>query len=213
MRKITILSMVFIMVLFPFTFTVFAGDYYVEGIGGYTISPEATFEESGASFDMDLDETFFIGLKLGYSFPEANYFSLELEYNYIKPDIETMRTTSGSDWLDLGGDVKVSTFMVNGILEYPEGRIRPYIGAGIGVSAVDVDLTLSGNIGGSSVSATGSGDDTCLAWQVLVGTVVTINEQWSADIGYRYFSSNPEWENLEIDIKTSLVTFGLRYSF
>ena len=64
-------------------------------------------------------------------------------------------------------------------------EITPYIGGGLGVANVAIDnLSLSMN----GVTILGSEDDTVFAYQVGLGIGYEINDEMTADFGYRYFA-------------------------
>ena len=68
-----------------------------------------------------------------------------------------------------------------------------------------------------------SNDDTVFAWQILLGVEIDLTNNLSMDIGYRYFAAEAneddhhdyyyEYYGTQIDYKTSMVTFGLKYRF
>jgi opacity protein-like surface antigen len=63
---------------------------------------------------------------------------------------------------------------------------------------------------------------TSFAWQLLTGVEFDITNNLSVDIGYRYFSTEIEFENntvidfendSKIDFTTSMITLGLKFLF
>jgi opacity protein-like surface antigen len=162
---------------------------------------------SGASADLALDDSGMMGLKVGYILPQARALAIELEWNYMFNQTIPTQTISG---VTESGDVYLNNFLVNLILRYPEGKIHPYVGAGIGASAMNIKNTES--IGGGVVnvaeeSATG------FAWQFLAGINVELAPNLSADLAYRYFGTNPSFSLIDVDYRAQAVTFGLNFHF
>lgn len=180
---------------------------YVGVWGGYTFSPDASFknDNTGSTFDLDIQETWAAGVKFGYTPPQMKYLSFELEYFYSDPDID--RTVSGQSAIN--GDVKFNSFLYNVIVRYPEGKFHPYLGGGIGFSNADASVQTTSPSGSASTSE----NDTSFAWQILAGIDIDLTNNWTADIGYRYFYTDPKLGNLSLEYKTSMVTLGLKYRF
>ena len=200
---------------------------YIGVWGGYTISPDASSGDYYDDwdyynrFDLDIQEAWVLGVKVGYTPPQLKYFSFEFEYSYLDPDIN--RSVLGQNRTGLvavEGDVKLNNFMFNAIAKYPLGRFHPYVGAGIGCSYTDMSATAtqSGVINSASVGK----DYTSFAWQLLTGVEIDIINNLSVDIGYRYFASEIEFGNnteidfensTKIDFTTSMITLGLKFHF
>jgi len=106
---------------------------YVGIFGGYLIPDDLKLEEGGDSIEFDMDNSFMVGAKVGYIFPALPYLATELEFNYMgEQDGEFMNVTLG--------EVSLTNIFANLILRYPHEMFRPYIGAGIGWSWIDVSL-------------------------------------------------------------------------
>jgi len=197
---------------------------YIGIWGGYTISPDAS---SGADhysdFNLDIQETWVVGAKIGYTPPQLKYFAFEFEYSYLKPDINSsVIDWYGSDFVAVEGDVKLNNFMFNTIVKYPQGRFHPYVGAGLGLSYTDMSATATQRISGVTSSASVGKDYTSFAWQLLTGIEFDITNNLSVDIGYHYFATEIKFENAaeiyfendtKIDFTTSMITLGLKFLF
>ncbi len=188
---------------------------YVGVFGGYTVGLDASWEIESFKFDLDTKETWAAGLKFGYTPPQAKFFAAEIEYSYLKPEINrTVLATSGSDYVAIdSGDAKMHNFMVNAIAKYPEGKIHPYFGFGLGASYVDVKAQASQRISGSTTTSNLSKSDTAFAWQAMAGVDFDITDKLSADIGYRYFYTKPDIDDTKLEIKTGIITAGLKFRF
>jgi OmpA-OmpF porin, OOP family len=186
-----------------------ASPFYFGVFGGYVAPEDMTWTSTvtGASADLALDESGMMGLKFGYILPQARALAFELEWNYMFEQSIPPQVISG---VRESGDVYLNNFMVNLILRYPEGRIHPYIGGGIGASSMNIQNTES--IGGVVVnvaeeSATG------FAWQFLAGINFELAPNLSADLAYRYFGTNPDFTVIDVDYRTHAVTLGLNFHF
>lgn len=149
-----------------------AGPFYVGLFGGYVMPDDL---ENGA--DISLDNSWALGVKGGYIVPAFKWLAVELEYAYL--------AEQDLDQAGYAGDFKASNLMLNFVLRYPEGRFHPYIGAGIGWSWGELNVTGPG----------GAVDDTdnALAWQLLLGVNFEITRNWSADLSYRYLRAEYEF--------------------
>jgi len=164
--------------------------YYVGIFGAYVV-PDGLKVENGQT--IKLNNSWAAGAKAGYIFP-FRWLAAELEYTYLADqDVEDPGT----------GHYKSNNLMANLLLRYPQGMIRPYIGAGIGWSL--------GEFAGS-----GSVDETFnnLAWQGVAGINLEIIPSLSVDFGYRYFMSKYNTSNVgDATIADHILLVGLNYHF
>ncbi len=190
---------------------------YVGLFAGYVIPSDLKVEEAGeASTDLSLDNSYNLGIKAGYIFPQAPYIAVELEYNYnFAADVDTQVVTTDAGTINVtGDDVKVSALMANLIFRYPHEMFRPYIGFGIGWAWGEFKLT--GTAGPETITVDESDND--WAWQFLVGVNFAFAKNWSADIGYRYFAAenfsySDEASNVDVKYKNSTILVGINYHF
>ncbi|MCX5844036.1 MAG: outer membrane beta-barrel protein [Deltaproteobacteria bacterium] len=226
MKKVARSFAVFIFVIavsvFPFNTASAQLGWYVGLFGGYTFSPDASLQYSDYTYnynydykyDVNVQETWVFGVKFGITPPVLKYFSFEFEYSHLNPDIDRTALPRGGT---VEGDVKFNNFMFNAIAKYPQGKIHPYIGAGLGFSSFDLSLSTT------SPARSMSNDDTVFAWQILFGVEIDLTNNLSMDIGYRYFAAEAneddhhdyyyEYYGTQIDYQTSMVTLGLKYRF
>ena len=177
-----------------------AGPVYVGVFGGYAI-PGYFDVENGVSEDIKLKDSWTVGAKVGYIFPQARWLAAELEYFYLaKQDIDQ----SGTD-----GDFSAHNIMANILWRYPEGNIHPYFGFGLGWSWG----TFRENSPGVSIDQSGNG----FAWQLLAGLNFEISPNWSADLAYRYIriKYNDIISEPSTDVKSqqNLILLGINYHF
>jgi opacity protein-like surface antigen len=167
-----------------------------------------------------------VGAKFGYTMPFAKFFAMEFEYLYFGPDIDrTVLSSSGSDFRSMEGDVDVHSFMFNFIAKYPEGRIHPFLGAGLGFSNIDLSTIRTTRTSGVTSTFSVSDNQTAFAWHLLAGVNFVINKNLSLDLTYRYFMTTSDDDDddyyddhrdchgFETEIKSSIFTIGLNYHF
>jgi opacity protein-like surface antigen len=186
------------------------GPFYAGVFGGYTFGSDASWNYFPfTAFDADVQETWTVGAKFGYIPPAARFMAVELEYFYLNPDIDR----SGSNLVTVEGDATAHNFMVNFLVRYPEGRFHPYLGVGLGFSSVNVSGTSTTRVGGITSTGPLDASDTAFAYQILAGINYEINTNWSADLTYRWFSTDPDINGGDIDYTTNLITIGVNYHF
>lgn len=182
---------------------------YFGVFGGYVSPQDMTWTSNvtGTSADLALDSSGMMGLKMGYILPQARALAFELEWNYMFDQTIPSQVVSG---VRESGEVALNNFLVNVILRYPQGKIHPYVGGGIGASSMYIQNTES--IGGAVVNVA---DETAtgFAWQFLAGVNVDLAPNLSADLTYRYFGTNPGFSLIDVDYRTQAITFGLNFHF
>jgi opacity protein-like surface antigen len=119
---------------------------------------------------------------------------------------ETELLYSEADRKDVStGKIKTFGGLVNGYYDIDTGtKVRPYVGAGIGVAQVKLD------------SGAANGDDTGFAYQLKTGVSYAINDRLSAQVGYRYLGVNDVHigqgpGRIDGDYHDNAVTAGLTY--
>ncbi len=182
---------------------------YFGVFGGWVIPQSMNWKSNvtGASADLSLDNSGMLGMKVGYILPQARALAFEFEWNYMFQQNIPTQVISG---VTESGNVSLNNFLVNAILRYPEGKIHPYVGGGIGGSSVYIKNTEA--IGGRVVNDA-SETSTGFAWQLLAGVNFELAPNLSADLTYRYFGTNPSFTAINVDYRTSAVTAGLNFHF
>ncbi|HQM91626.1 MAG TPA: outer membrane beta-barrel protein [Syntrophales bacterium] len=182
--------------------------FYIGIFGGYVAPEDMTWRSSvtGERADLALDESGMMGIKFGYVIPQARALAVELEWNYMFDQSIPPQRIGG--WTE-SGDVSLNNFLVNLILRYPEGKIHPYVGAGIGASSVNIRNTESSG----GIVYVAEETETGFAWQLLAGVNVELAPNLSADLAYRYFGTKPDFSLVDVEYRTHAVTFGLNFHF
>ncbi len=171
---------------------------YVSVKGGANWLDDVSSSGDRAEFDAGFAFFGAIGLDTGEIW-EAGKVRLEAEIGYRENDIDNVRI--GGVNFSSSGDVEQLSFMANVYHDFlPGSQIRPYLGVGLGI----VDGDVSGNVGGFSVSNSG----TEFAYQAMAGLSYQVDSQWAIDAEYRFtgVDSSPDLENHAILV-------GLRFGF
>lgn len=85
-----------------------------------------------------------------------------------------MLATAGSVYDAVEGDAKIHNFMFNATVKYPEGKIHPYLGLGIGASYYDFSITRTSRLDDEIYTERRSANDTVFARQVLAGVDIEL---------------------------------------
>lgn len=181
-----------------------AGPFYVGVFGGYVIPEDLELDGYGDSVDVELDDSWAVGAKFGYIIPPVKWLAAELEYTYLADqDLDV----SGVD-----GDYSAHNVMANLLFRYPEGKIHPYVGFGIGISTATFDAKTEEEID-DYFSGSIDEDDTAFAAQFIAGVNFEITPTWSAELAYKYFYCEYEVEDVDVEAKNHLITVGINYHF
>jgi len=217
MRKTAFAASVFLLSVFVILLP--AGDvkaqmrplpFYVGVFGGYTMPDDMQVNAPGLSYDIDMENGGMVGAKFGFIPPEARFLALEVELNGMWNDYDrqVVVTTPFSGTEE--GDVSLANFMFNVKFRYPEGRLHPYAGFGIGWSTVTLDGREYAD--GILVSSYDE-EDTAFAWQFLAGLTYDITPTIDLELGYRYFYTEPDFAVSDVEFKSHIATVGLNFHF
>jgi opacity protein-like surface antigen len=182
---------------------------------GFTPHPDATGEIS-----LDTDTGFLVGGVLGYNWGDTGFRS-EIELSYSQAnldgfDVDWDSNAHGGAFDDLvsnsdfDGDVSVTYIFGN--LWYGFGHmmdmggISPYLGGGLGVGFVNVDIDA---IEGVDLDA--SGDETGFAYQIGGGLMWGLTDNVALDLGYRY--RGVMLEDYDDDLNSHNVLLGINFGF
>ena len=216
MKKI-IHSAVFILsvllILSSHAFAEKTGPFYFGLSGGYTLGSDLEFAVDDYDFDLDIDDKWTLGIKLGYTMPFARFLAVEAEGLYFDPEVDSHAWEKYRTYeVDVDATIHFYNLLFNVIVKYPDGRIHPYLGGGAGLSHVDfygeAENTYNTN------TDLNNDRDTAFAWQLLAGVNFDINESLSADLAYRYFSTSADFaHDNKMDYSTSIINAGLNFHF
>jgi opacity protein-like surface antigen len=182
--------------------------FYVGVFGGYVMPEDMHFNVNTAavSFDVATDSTGIIGFKFGYVLPAARFLALEMEFNHMFEHNYGPTTVSG---VIEAGDVYLSNFFFNALLRYPDGKIHPYVGAGIGSCYFHIKGTETYR----GVTLFAEEEDYSFAWQFLAGVNFEIANNLSVDLGYRYYGTDASLLITDIEYRANIITAGINFHF
>lgn len=210
--------------------------FYVVGRQGLSVTDKTRFSSGGGatSFETTYDLGRQMGLGVGYSFgPVLGPVSprIELEGSFGNPEVRSQKVVQGGVNISPGktdsfGSIRSYNGLANVFLDVDLGRtamgqnnawmarISPFVGAGVGLSSV--------NLRKQGISATGvamDSTDTRLTWQISAGVSYKVFDQTQLEIGYRHqrtgglsFTARDGTVS-KTDLVTNLVTVGIRRSF
>jgi opacity protein-like surface antigen len=199
--------------------------FYVGIFGGYVIPQTMTIsnpDNSSQYFDTTLQNGYTVGIKTGWLTPfTRRIMAMEIEYNYMNNNLDKDKLVNvmGEGVGTLDGTITLHSVLFNVKGRYPEGRVHPYGGLGLGYSFFymgDTTVRESGIPVGTMRSESGG----AFCWQVLAGVDIDITPNLSLDMGYKYFMTKPTIGSYsgdglyaEMDYRTSVVTLGLTFTF
>jgi outer membrane protein OmpA-like peptidoglycan-associated protein len=172
--------------------------------GGWNLPFDSDFDAPTAHGTAEFNDGWVAGITGGYGF--GNGLRLELEFDYRRNDIDTLKPGGGS------GETNVINGMVNALYDFQtRTAFTPYLGVGIGWANVEW-TDLSGTL-------TGSDDDNVFAYQGIAGVAYGVTPNLKLSIDYRYFATeDPEFEavgggTIDTEYQAHTVMVGLRYEF
>ena len=158
--------------------------FYVGAFGAFVIPDDMKIDNSSA--EIQFNNSWAAGVKAGFVLP-VQWLAAEVEYAYLADqDVDKPGT----------GQFSANNLMANLLLRYPKGMIRPYIGGGIGWSFADF-----------------RGSANNFGWQALAGINLEILPNLSMDIAYRFFTSDYEFDHLDVTAENHMILAGLNYHF
>jgi opacity protein-like surface antigen len=214
--------------------------WYVSVFGGASFPRDEHFRlfDTGASstsytldVNFDPDNGFMVGAALGAQFTEWLRGEIEVSGHFHNGgDGEAVLLTSGSPntTYNVDGDEHALFVLANAWLDLPiGGMFRPYIGGGVGMGRLSVDLDLH-STGGSSYNLVDD-SDWGFAFQVGGGVAFDITPNIAVDVGYRFKAINNldfktedgvadltgffDDESFSKDYRSHNILVGLRFGF
>ena len=126
--------------------------------------------------------------------------------------VETYHWWDGNENYD--GDFSAHNLMTNLLVRYPQGKVHPYLGFGLGLSraTIEEDYRFEED-GGNVYTAKIDEDDTAFATQFIAGVNFEITPNLSADLAYKYFYSEYDIAGWDIEASNHIFSMGINVHF
>jgi opacity protein-like surface antigen len=154
----------------------------LSGGGSYLLGGDASLSD-GSRSDVDFSAGYAAGAALGYELTPN--ISLELEYMYRTGDVDGFSSAGfGAD-----GDFASVIISANVLYQFDGwqapigGRLRPFLGAGIGVTQ-EIDFDVQGGAAAGEYSDSGG-----FAFQLRAGANWELDANWILSAEARYFDA------------------------
>lgn len=201
---------------------------YIHGFIGYSQLQDSDFSGtiggSSQSVDTDFDGGYGLGVAIGKEIPQWSNDSIgtriELELSYRDNDVDGVNFSGNGPAAEgnVSGDISQTSLFANVLFDFKQsGPLTPFAGFGVGATYSDIDFSY-----GPGVELDDS--DTTFAAQLIAGVAYDINPGTALTVDARYsraFDVSSErlapngasTGNVEDDLDTVSINFGLRYNF
>lgn len=194
--------------LSAFLGTSFAMDTSVSGFDSFN---NDTFNDQ-VSFNPGI----YVGGTGGYDF---GFLRLEGELSYRHAELDTVADSAGGRFRNVNGDLGAFATMFNVFFDlHNPSRVTPYLGGGIGFVTLHLSDSTGINNGGRRVPLYDASSDTVFASQIGAGVDIAINNNYSLDVGYRYFITEKATldgdfisSNLSLESHNAMVGFKFKF--
>ncbi|SDR32949.1 outer membrane protein [Pseudovibrio sp. Tun.PSC04-5.I4] len=202
------------------------GGWYLRGDIGYKVYRDPkVFTQELSLYDEKLDGTGVVGAGVGYRFNDFIRTDLTVDYEWDSDFFGKSACGGACSYAIQRSKIDVWTILFNAYADLGNyNGFMPYLGAGVGVSYVNVH---GGNFANPSTGhgKYPGGNKWNLSWALMAGVGYDINENWKIDAGYRYLDIG-EVETKKFDrgggkmvsvkyedLAAHEVRVGLRYEF
>jgi len=184
--------------------------FYVGGDTNMSFQTDADSKISGITDVIEYKTGWGLDGSAGYAWGNGIRTEGEVSYRHAQADHIT-----GAGAGAAGGGIHNWAFMGNALYDFDTGsRVTPYVGAGIGVSAVDADNLRT--ITGRTLDST----RTAFAYQGIAGASIALEGNWAFTADYRYFATTPDVKfktngstRAETENASHNLMLGIRYTF
>jgi len=193
------------------------GPFYVGVFGAFVVPEDPELEGWGEDRDLDFDDSWALGAKFGYILPQLPWMAVELEYTYLAEQDydESISYYRGQVRDSLDGDFSAHNVMANFLFRYPQGKIHPFAGFGLGVSRGSLNQNFKRKVNGETwFSFNSDEDDTAFASQFIAGVNFELIPNLSLDLLYKYFYCEYEFDDdAELESGNHLFQLGINFHF
>lgn len=188
---------------------------------------EGWYGRLGAGTGLDGEASISAGAPLGGDASLEDMSLVELGIGYGRADgwraeVKLTRWDAGIEagpLLDPGGSAEISTLMFSVYRDFGDGAFKPYVGAGVGVSNLELAASYTPPLSPVAVDA----DATTFSYEVGLGVGIEVAPRLALDLGYRYLTAigyeatgaAPPSTAIPVDADISMHTLvvGLRWTF
>lgn len=170
---------------------------YVKGIAKYVMPADPTIQ----NLNVENDNGYGWGGAVGATYDQ---FRIEGEITTQKTDLDAVRLNNGGSGVAVNsGDVRMTTYMLNGYFDIPvTDGFGIYLTGGLGYGTVTLSVY---NI---------DGDDSGFAWKGGAGVFYSWNDNMAVDLGWEYVSMDDADLDVEVsDLNTNNLVAAFRYTF
>ena len=179
----------------PFYFSMFGGGSFFDD-GEFSATSNASGNQ-GATANYGRDDGWIMGAAFGLR-TETNW-RFELELSHHQSDVaNALQLDPGGGLLDFQsthGDVETTSVMLNAVKEFGTNYWRPYLGAGVGLSQVEMNLFRMTTLRGLRW------EDVAFGYQFMAGIVYDITDCFQAYFEYRISSHSDLEDALDREIR------------
>lgn len=175
---------------------------YISAGGGASFLRDSILEEAGVQADAEFDTGFAVSGAVGYRFAEG--FRIEAELGYREHDLDNIANVA------VESKVSALSAMANAYYDIQTDLgFTPYVGAGLGISQVEVDpVSVAG------ITLTNKEDDTVFAYAAMAGINVPLTDEVALGFEYKYFGTeDPDFSGTSAEIGSHTVGAKLSYNF
>jgi opacity protein-like surface antigen len=176
---------------------------------------------NGLEDDLNVGTGYSVGAQLWLDRVGFDYLSLGAQYLYLRQGNFSQSGAVNAPGITGNGTVEIKpslhTFFVNAALRYPEGRINPYLGGGIGMAISRASVSASGTVTVNGQTFTGSGTDSDssanFAGQVFGGVDVMVTDTVYLGVSGRYILTDASLFGVDVDSRvfSAMATLGYRF--
>jgi opacity protein-like surface antigen len=155
-----------------------SGGWYTSVFAGGSSLRNVETDYYGSAYSVDFNNGYVLGFAIGKQISPNLRVEGELSYNRNKA---SSYSYGGSGPYPADGHISATYLLANVWYDIPtQGKLKPYVGGGIGAARVNADTHFGGNAFGY-----GPGE-TKLAGQIGAGFSYELSPKMDLDVGYRY---------------------------
>jgi opacity protein-like surface antigen len=153
------------------------GSRYVSVFGGLVVPLDTHVAVDASNYMVDFKDGFTVGAAIGGEV--ARDLRGEIEVSYVGYDVD--HSNENGTRFNSNGDVDSYFLLANLWRDFHLGMFQPYLGGGVGMALMDVDLDFDPGIGEHS-------KDTTLAFAAQAGSGIRfdVTDTIAIDLGYRF---------------------------